>query len=363
MHLRRAKRNCFPVMLTMNDDPDLSGGEVSGGASEELIPDSAAEVLGEAGGATASRLRPGSRLKLAREALNLSLEDVAIQLKVAPRKIAALEGGQWSEMPERPYLRGLVRNYARVLHIDSERILADIDSDRGGVVAPGVFSLTPSLRAPFPQRTPSVHESTASRLMMIGVLICAAVICVIVFSKTQWFGRLEAMITASLHSTSIPAPSGTLASNDSERLNLSPHLAHADLPDPIHAGPAAANVVDAPAPASKVAPEGPAASPPPSRAVSDASRPVASAEKIGAGAAGTTALVLQFKDDSWVELRDADGKVSSQLYKGGTEQTLEVKPPVEVVIGNAPVVSLSYQGRTLDLDPYTHARVARLNLP
>jgi cytoskeleton protein RodZ len=346
-------------MLTMNDDPGLSG-DAASGQGEAEPSDRHAEALDEAGPAQALHLRPGSRLRQAREALNLSLEDVALQLKVASRKIAALEEGQWSEMPERPYLRGLVRNYARVLHIDAERILDDIDQDRGGVTAPGVFSLTPGLRAPFPQRTPGVHESTASRLMMVGVVICAALICAIVFSKTQWFGRLQSMAAAALHSSSSSEAPETLASNDSARLNLSAHLAHADLPDPISASPAA-SVIEAPAAATKLVPTVPPTPQPTSHAVSNASQSGVSADKTAA--TGTTALVMQFRDDSWVELRDADGKVSSQLYKGGTEQTLEVKPPVEVVIGNAPVVSLSYQGRNLDLDPYTHARVARLNLP
>jgi cytoskeleton protein RodZ len=343
----------------MNDDPDLSGSEATG-VDEAAPGDRDAEALDEAATAKASQLRPGSRLRLARESLNLSLEDVALQLKVASRKIAALEEGQWSEMPERPYLRGLVRNYARVLHIDAERILEDIDRDRGGVTAPGVFSLTPGLRAPFPQRTPGVHESTASRLMMIGVVICVALICAIVFSKTQWFGRLQAMVAAALHSTANSGAPETLASNDGARLNLSAHLAHTDLPAPINASPSA-SVVDAPAAITKVVPAVPAAPQPIPRVASAEPQSGAPAEK--ATVAGMTALVMQFKDDSWVELRDADGKVSSQLYKGGTEQTLEVKAPVEVVIGNAPVVSLSYQGRILDLDPYTHARVARLNLP
>jgi cytoskeleton protein RodZ len=89
--------------------------------------------------------------------------------------------------------------------------------------------------------------------------------------------------------------------------------------------------------------------------------PISAAVK---GADADASLVLQFKDDSWVEVRQADGKVvSSQVFRAGTEQQIDAHAPLEVVIGNAPVVSLSYQGKPVDLDPYTRARVARLNLP
>lgn len=350
----------------MNDDSDLPTGQHPDESPDGASLDGPGEAL-EARPAPASALSsPGTRLRIAREALNFSLEDVALQLKVASRKIAALEQEQWSEMPERPYLRGLVRNYARVLHIDAERILDDIDRDRGGVAAPGVFSLTPGLRAPFPQRTPGVHDSATSRLMMVGVLICVLVICVIVFSKTSWFAKVEAMVVSALHPGAAAEAPTSLASADGARLNLSGHLERTDLPDPISAqakDTPSPPVISPPLAQKPAAPLAALSAPASQRATPDEPRAIPPAIRSSSSQAGTTALVMQFKDDSWVELKDGDGKVSSQLYKGGTEQTLDVKPPLEMVIGNAPVVSVSYQGRALDLDPYTHARVARLNLP
>jgi cytoskeleton protein RodZ len=90
---------------------------------------------------------------------------------------------------------------------------------------------------------------------------------------------------------------------------------------------------------------------------------VASADQTGAASQGK-ALHLQFDDDSWVEVRQSDGKlVSSQIFRSGTEQAIDASAPLEVVIGNAPAVKASYRGKPIDLDPYTHARVAHLSIP
>jgi cytoskeleton protein RodZ len=90
---------------------------------------------------------------------------------------------------------------------------------------------------------------------------------------------------------------------------------------------------------------------------------VASADQNNAGSPAT-ALHMQFDDDSWVEVRQADGKiVSSQIFRSGTEQAIDASSPLEVVIGNAPAVKVSYRGKPIDLDPYTHARVAHLSIP
>ena len=67
---------------------------------------------------------PGARLRAAREAAGLSLDQVAQQLKLAPRQVKALEDESFGELPGRTFSRGFVRNYARLLHLDAQDLLA-----------------------------------------------------------------------------------------------------------------------------------------------------------------------------------------------------------------------------------------------
>src|SRR6266699_7255314 len=67
---------------------------------------------------------PGARLRAAREASGLSLDQVAQQLKLAPRQVKALEDEDFGKLPGRTFARGFVRNYARLLNLDGDHLLS-----------------------------------------------------------------------------------------------------------------------------------------------------------------------------------------------------------------------------------------------
>ncbi len=325
----------------------------------------------------------GAQLREARERLNLSLEDIAVQIKSAPRKLAALEAERWSELPERPYLRGLIRNYARVLHLDPEPLLEAADSAKGAALPSSDFNLQPTLRAPFPHRPAGPHESPVSKLMMIGVLVCAVVIAAIVLPGTAPFREVMLSIEARLHHESAQpavaeiAPAGmteqinSAVSSPSEAassaaLSAAPASSPSSSSNVAQPAPAATSLLPATALANRTAP---GAAAPVTSPAAGLSASLGSGQTLIASADQTTvspatALHMQFDDDSWVEVRQADGKiVSSQIFRSGTEQAIDASAPLEVVIGNAPAVKVSYRGKPIDLDPYTHARGAHLSIP
>jgi cytoskeleton protein RodZ len=92
---------------------------------------------------------------------------------------------------------------------------------------------------------------------------------------------------------------------------------------------------------------------------------VATAEP-GGGAAATAAsgaLVLAFRGTSWAEVKDANGRVILQMTGGaGMTQTVSGTPPYELALGNAPEVTVTFRGQSLDLTPYTRGGVARVAL-
>ena len=74
-------------------------------------------------------------------------------------------------------------------------------------------------------------------------------------------------------------------------------------------------------------------------------------------------VTLEFEDESWVEIRDGNGKVILwQLNLPGTRQVVSGRPPLSFVIGNAHGVRLTYDDRPVDLAPYTRTDVARMTL-
>src|SRR4029450_8391372 len=87
------------------------------------------------------------------------------------------------------------------------------------------------------------------------------------------------------------------------------------------------------------------------------------AEATNASAMDDAPLVLAFRDFSWTEVKDRNGRVLlKRMNGGGTAQAISGAPPFDVVIGNAADVTLTWKGKRLDLAPYTRGNVARFTL-
>jgi len=72
---------------------------------------------------------------------------------------------------------------------------------------------------------------------------------------------------------------------------------------------------------------------------------------------------LQFERESWVEVRDAEGrKLYSQTNLAGSAQTISGTPPLSFIIGNAAGVRMKVNDRPFDLAPHVKVDVARLTL-
>ena len=83
---------------------------------------------------------PGARLKAAREAAGLSLDQVAQQLKLAPRQVKAIEDETFAELPGRTFIRGFVRNYARLVNLDPDLIVRDLPDATPALGSPALHS-------------------------------------------------------------------------------------------------------------------------------------------------------------------------------------------------------------------------------
>ncbi|MDR0250177.1 MAG: helix-turn-helix domain-containing protein, partial [Burkholderiales bacterium] len=75
-------------------------------------------------------LTAGFLLKEAREAAGFSIDEVSRLLKLAPRQIQALEQQNFTDLPPRAFVRGFIRNYARLL---MDTVLVERYASLGGV--------------------------------------------------------------------------------------------------------------------------------------------------------------------------------------------------------------------------------------
>lgn len=69
-------------------------------------------------------IKVGQRLQDARVKKGLSLEDVSNQTKIRPSFLAAIEKGDYAQLPSVAYAQGFVRNYVKFLRLPEKEVLA-----------------------------------------------------------------------------------------------------------------------------------------------------------------------------------------------------------------------------------------------
>ncbi|MRV74849.1 DUF4115 domain-containing protein, partial [Duganella sp. FT92W] len=74
-----------------------------------------------------SKALPGAQLAAQREAMGLTVDQIADQLKLAPRQVVALEADDYNSLPNMAVTRGFVRAYAKVVKLDAAPLVAMIE--------------------------------------------------------------------------------------------------------------------------------------------------------------------------------------------------------------------------------------------
>ncbi len=257
---------------------------------------------------------PGAQLRMAREARGIAVAEVAATLKMSPRQIEAIENEDFSRLTGATFVRGFVRNYAKLLKIDAAPVLASLE-DRA--VLPQVELIAPVNAG---VKMPS-SPGRAGRGQLAATLIALVALGI---ALAAYFDLFD---------IGFPSATRGTAAVPATQSDARPQTVLA-LPQPA------------------VAPAAPAeASPAP-----EAAQPAT-------GKTGQPQLVFSFEGNSWVEVRDAGGRILfSQMNPKGSTQVVEGRPPFQLVVGNASHVRLHYNEQPVDLRPHTRVEVARLTL-
>ena len=285
----------------------------------------------------------GQTLIAERERQGLSRSDAAQRLHMSAWQIEALETGDYERLPKGTFLRGFVRNYAKVLGLRAETILAMLPEEAPRDTKPAIVVPTQNIRFD------PIGDRLQNPYVKAGAL--AFVALALGFATMYWvFYVRPAQQTASVAvrkgQTPLPSPSLTPQQQ--------PDVVAA-LPLPVALEPVKAEPPPKAAPA-KAAP--PRVEPPRVEPAKAAPKP----EGVKVGTDGKV-LRFRFKGSSWVEIRDKKGRVLlSRLNPAGSEAEVAGQPPFNVIVGNAPEVQLFYDDHEFNLEPHTKVAVARFTV-
>ena len=300
----------------------------------------------------------GAQLKAQREALGWPVEQVAEQLKLAPRQVVALEEGDVAALPNLAVVRGFVRAYAKVVRLDAAPLVAMIEVHPPTPVhehqpAPARRDISATFsESRFPSMT---QRSSHSGVWIAGAV---AVVAAAAFGAYK-MGYVPETLFAhgdkeAVH-TGVTAPVETTLIKPGQDLSpvQTPSVPLISVPPPAGSETTvtgAGTDTTAPAPVTAAAP---ATVPAPAAETPAAAPAVASAN----------ALVLNVTQDSWVEIRrPGSTPLISRLVKAGSTETFDITGPAVLVVGKPDVVQATLRGAKLDLPTISGGTISRVNI-
>lgn len=282
---------------------------------------------------------PGARLRAARERLGLSVQQVADRLRLNPRVIEGIEADDYSAVGAPVYVRGHLRRVANLVGESESEIEALF---RAGDTPKGMPDLTRIVTQKYRGTQQQQRRLGTWPMVLIGLLILLGGLVWWAMQQAPRAPRGTQVLDIPVNggnAPAAPAPATTTitvpATNTvAPARNKEPPATQAPAPSP-NVRP----IVTKAAAAIGATPDNPAVTTPAARTA-----PASTA------AAGGDRLALHFKDDSWVEVYDADG---SRLYydvgSAGTVHELAGTGPWRVVLGNGDAVTLQVNGRAVNL--------------
>ena len=299
----------------------------------------------------------GATLAAAREEQQRSLESVAADLHLQPEVVRAIENGDEAKVPAPTFLRGYVRSYARLLGLDDTSLTAQLP-------------LLNEYR-PVPLKRVGMRRSGVSLPRMkwlVWILLLAALAVMIIYGvpavERLWSQRSSEPVSDQLQ---LPL-AGSEESPESAETVLLP------APDELPVGEEPVISAEVPETVQSVVGGALVGQPESDEEKQSEPKQTISVEaeadkekspesrKPAPQAAGPAVIQMRFIEDSWVEMEANGRKLVVGVQPAGSERTVRAEPPIQILLGNAPGVEITYRGEAVDITSHQRGKVARLTL-
>jgi len=290
-------------------------------------------------GGSSVRSSLGEWLRTQRVARGVGLDEIVDSTKISLRYLEAIEQDRYDALPAPIFVRGFLREYARVVGLDSDEVVNLYLISKPATMRPDPI---PASAAPPPNRSALVGY-----VIIVGLLL--ALFVGIAAAISYWYGRDEgaAAEDAPATSTVVPPAAASVEPETTPEAKDAPEVEGASSED--GAGVLASAEVAEPVESVPLAPPG-------------APEAVALGRPSPREASPTSAeplrVVLDFQQDCWVEVTVDGRRRASELKAGGETLALEANEYVQLTLGNAPAVRVEVDGRAVSL-PLAGSRVVR----
>lgn len=322
--------------------------------------------------------RCGGAIRIAREKQGLSVQEIASRLRLSPKQIEAIEADNFAALPEPTIVRGFIRNYAKQLKIDVAPILAGYS-----VIVP---SITPHelVVKPSSNMTVSGYEkSNTGRYIWAALALLLALAAWLFYqhyvekpsptkpsASSENASQVEALPDSAVVPVELPQPALPAAERQDATTDSSVPVTLPAASDASTIAAPSATVAQVTAPvatAPAIAPPStiPSTTTPSLQTSNSLAMPADTTTNVPAAAPsnGKKHLEINATQETWVNVTDVNGReIYSKIVFAGSRETIEAKPPFNVVVGNASGTTLAVDGKPMDLAPHTRVNVAHIKI-
>ncbi|CAM4001673.1 RodZ domain-containing protein [Shewanella aquimarina] len=307
----------------------------------------------------------GQWLKAARESRQMTLTSVAERLNLRPSIVKDLEADNYDNIASATYVKGYVKNYARILGLEMARVDAYLAESFPVVDAPTMQS--------FSRKT--TRQARDGRLMLVTYLIIFVLLALLVL----WWVQKSAMVAdldlskpsveEAAELSTLPGEPSLMPAQDPQA-DTGIEMPRASLSQVTSEQTASEQTATEPTVTESTAAE-PATTEPLTRAtqapqISQSQAPQAlesSRTDDTAQAVDDAELALSLSGDCWIKVTDANGKVLvNGLKLAGKEMNVFGQAPFKVILGAPQSLTMHLNGEPIDLAKYPSGRVARLTV-
>lgn len=299
----------------------------------------------------------GDSLRNARMVTGWTVSDVAKKLNLTPSAVEFIEANQFERLPGTTFARGYIRSYAKILGLDSNQLAQQFDQQFIG------STTTSSVQ--------SIDRVGEARRVSRGMLQFSLFVVLLIILGAGYYAW-EVFNSAG---SDVGNKSAVFERVEVERADGSMHVQTLDEPE----DQAVAFVLDANVAGdigneqAAIATDGEQAEALSSDAEGNVEQSAVQADTDDAKvaekpeaaelAAGMGVAQLSFANDCWIRIVDANGKeISSGLKRAGESMSVTGKTPLDVRLGYAKGVSITYNGEVVDFSSAVRGATARFKL-
>jgi cytoskeleton protein RodZ len=281
---------------------------------------------------------PGSLLRQAREALNISQREMADRLNWMPDYVGALEENRFEVLRGAAFVRGYLRAYAKQVNVDEAELLVAYES------VPAVVEYIDDDQRQIESGIPQMQKKGWALPAGIGIALGLLLLLWLVQGGDEVEVEAEAEIATSAEpvtavtQVAIKSTEATPQNNDIVASDLTPAVTELSAAPVVEIETGEIETV-----ASTTVERSPV-------------EPVTDSAAVRTG----VALDFSFSGECWLEVRNGrDELIYADLRQAGDVFSLDGEPPFSVLVGDSRFVSLSYQGESVAIRPPPGRVIAR----